>query len=77
MKTITQENDWINSKTSLPPKNTRVIGFFPRGDEGGDRVSTAITYDGETLRSDFPNSTAHCFVASHWMPFPTSYPETK
>lgn len=61
---------WVSVLDKLPPKNETVIGYFPRGDESGNKVATAITYDGEKLRSDFPNSTAHCFEATHWMSLP-------
>lgn len=64
------KNEWVDASEHLPPLDTRVIGYFPRGDEGGEKVSTAITYDGNTLRSDFPNSTSHCFKATYWRYFP-------
>ena len=62
--------EWIDIKKQMPEKNVVVLGYYPTGDEGGNKVATAITYNGKTLRSDFPNSTAHCFEATHWMPMP-------
>ena len=61
---------WVAVSERMPPKKETVIGYFPDGDESGSKVATAITYDGEKLRSDFPNSTAHCFEATHWLPLP-------
>lgn len=63
---------WISVKEQLPDKGNTVIGFFPDGDESGNKIAPATTYDGKTLISDFPNSTAHCFKATHWMPLPTA-----
>lgn len=68
--TIPRVMHWVSVLEKLPPKNEVVIGYFPRGDESGAKVSTAITYDGKKLRSDFPNSTSYCFEATHWMSFP-------
>jgi hypothetical protein len=61
--------NWINVKDELPPKRTKVIGYFPDGNESGEVISTAIRYSDE-LVSDFPNSTAYCFEATHWMLLP-------
>ena len=61
---------WVATSKQMPPINTTVIGYFPDGNEGGEKVATAITYDGKKLRSDFPNSTAYCFEATHWMALP-------
>lgn len=69
--TIPLVMQWVSVIDKLPPKNEVVIGYFPRGDESGNKVATAITYDGKKLRSDFPNSTSHCFEATYWMPLPT------
>ena len=61
---------WVSVSDKLPPKNKRVIGYFPRCDESGAKVATAVTYDGKKLRSDFPNSTSYCFEATYWMALP-------
>lgn len=61
---------WVATSENMPPKNETVIGYFPNGDESGAKVATAITYDGKKLRSDFQNSTAYCFEATHWLPLP-------
>jgi hypothetical protein len=55
---------------NMPTKNVKVIGYFPDGDESGNIVATAITYNGKDLISDFPNSIAYCFKATHWLPIP-------
>ena len=62
--------EWIDIKKQMPENKVVVLGYYPTGDEWGNKVATAITYNGKTLRSDFPNSTAHCFEATHWMPIP-------
>ena len=62
---------WVKA-SELPEVGIRVIGYFPEGTEGSGGkpvVATAINYSGK-VQSDFPNSTAYCFTASHWMPFP-------
>jgi hypothetical protein len=61
--------EWINIKEKQPPIRETVLGYFPDGTEGGNEVSTAI-WTGTSLHSDFPNSTAYCFKATHWMFFP-------
>ena len=61
---------WVAASENMPPKNETVIGYFPYGDESGAKVTTAITYDGKKLRSDFPNCTSYCFEATHWLPLP-------
>ena len=61
---------WVAVTEKMPIKNVTVIAYFPDGDESGNKVATAITYNGKDLRSDFPNSTSHCFKATHWLPLP-------
>ena len=64
---------WISVEDRLPDLNKQVIGYFPNGIEGSsgkEEVSTAICYNGKKLHSDFPNSTASHFEATHWQPLP-------
>ena len=61
---------WVAVTDKLPPIITRVIGYFPTGNESGEIVSTAIMHNKGHLVSDFPNSTASYFEATHWMPLP-------
>lgn len=61
---------WVATSEKMPEIGKNVIGYFPRKTEGGRYISTAISWDGKTLISNFPNSTAHCFEATHWMEFP-------
>jgi Protein of unknown function (DUF551) len=61
--------DWINTKAKLPKDGQRVIGFFPTCDESGYAVAPAYRC-GYKVVSDYPNSTAHMFEASFWMPYP-------
>jgi len=64
---------WIKIEDNQPEQRTRVIGYFPDKDETGRFVNTA-SWDGFTLTSDFPNSTSHWFIATHWMPLPPPPP---
>jgi hypothetical protein len=59
---------WIDVTIKKPDYFEQVLGYFPNGDESGNKVATAIMRD--TLQSDFPNSTASYFEATHWMPIP-------
>lgn len=61
--------EWKILTTFMPPNNFEVMGYFPNGDESGEKVASAI-YDGKRLYSAFPNSTAYCFEATHWMYYP-------
>ena len=70
MKEYKKLNKWVAASKKMPPIDTVVIGYFPGGNEGGNKVSTAITYSGKKLISNFPNSTASYFEATHWMFFP-------
>ncbi len=65
------KDKWIDVNERLPDRETPVIGYFPCGDESGAKVAGAIRY-GKTLHSDAPNSTAHCFIPTHWMPLPNA-----
>lgn len=60
---------WVAVTERMPPLRKTVIGYFPDGNEGGEKIATAVYY-GTKLHSDFPNSTAHCFEATHWMALP-------
>lgn len=61
--------EWIKLEDKKPLENIKLLGYFPDGDGTGLNVSTAI-FNGYKLRSDFPNSTAFCFEATHWMYLP-------
>lgn len=65
----TAANQWVPVGERLPEPMVRVIAFFPTGDEGGNIVSTGY-FNGHEVVSDYPNSTASCFVASAWQPLP-------
>jgi hypothetical protein len=67
---LTKERGWISIEDRLPETRDQVIAYFPRGNEGGEKVATGIRSQNQII-SDFPNSTAHCFKASHWMPLPS------
>lgn len=63
------EDNWINVKSKLPKDGQRVIAFFPSGNESGELVSTGYR-NNHKIVSDYPNSTAHHFEATHWMYLP-------
>lgn len=72
MQSKASQDGWVRVEDEKPPKNTTVIGYFPEGTEGSGRkpvVGAAIRYSDDVI-SDFPNSTAYCFVATHWQPLP-------
>jgi hypothetical protein len=60
---------WKDINHWEPQHKEIVLGYFPEGNEGGEKVSMA-RWTGKKLISNFPNSTAHCFEASHWMELP-------
>lgn len=64
--------NWIDFKTKRPKLRETVIGYFPEGTEGtmGHPCVDTAYFNGGKLVSNFPNSTAYCFEATHWMPMP-------
>ncbi len=69
-------SNWIPTNVKMPPPELQVITYFPQGDESGRKISTGHNRNGQ-LVSDFPNSTAHFFKATHWQPFPKDEPTDK
>lgn len=65
----TKNQEWISVKDRLPEKHKEVIGYFPNGNESGELIGMAF-YDGENVRSSFPNSTSYIYECSHYMPLP-------
>lgn len=63
------ENKWIIVEDRLP-EDEKVIAYFPNGDESGKKISTGTCW-GRKVVSDFPNSTASFFEATHWQPLPS------
>ena len=62
--------NWINVNDKLPEHSNTVLAYFPNGNEEGDLVSTGYRTNPTTIISDYPNSTAHFFKATHWMEMP-------
>lgn len=65
------QSKWVSVEKGLPEMGEVVIGYFPNGDESGLKVNTAsLTVSGKKVVSNFPNSTAAWFEATHWQPLP-------
>lgn len=68
LSSLGETDGWIPVSERLPEEGT-VIAYFPRGNEDGQKVATGMP-SGKKVVSDYPNSTASHFEASHWMPLP-------
>ena len=66
---------WISVEERLPERGDTVIGFYPNKSEDGRFVAEAY-FNGKSLISNQPTSTAYYFKATHWMPLPPP-PKTK